>query len=138
MHRGACVPSGIGLKIPAMRALKILGAIVAGAVVWIVIIGAVAGSGDDRQECDGREERDRWINTRRGEFRGRSPRQAGLRALGSCSEKILDTRLDCDGDSVVSDSPYLRRALEMGFTTYVCERMGSSERVEFTLGNIVR
>lgn len=109
--------------------------------VGIVAIVAIVATTSKHEECTGREERDRWIDTPSTEYRGSSPRQVGLRPLGTCHDEISSVQLSCDFDkvrSIESDSPYLRRARELGFTTYVCERIGSGERTEYPIERILR
>jgi hypothetical protein len=123
------------------RVLKI-GAYTLGIAAFVAIIACSKREDKPSADCDGREaERDHWIDTQITDLRDATPRQLGFRALGSCSEKITSVQLSCDLDnvrSIESDSPYLRRALDLGFKIYVCEKMGSTSRVEYNLADIVR
>lgn len=71
---------------------------------------------------------------------GFSPYAKGFRAVGLCNTKIANKMFDCSAATVrniLGENPILRRALELGFVAYVCEKVGSEERTEYPLARIV-
>jgi len=93
--------------------------------------------------CDDRAgERQRWFTASRDEYDGRKPSD-GFRVLGSCSDKLVDRQLSCEGTELrrrLGDSPLLRDALELGFKTYVCETANSHAEIvsiEYPLANVL-
>src|SRR5262245_57881922 len=72
------------------------------------------------ESCDNRVgERQRWFTASHTEYDGQKPSDS-FRVLGNCSDKIVDRQLSCEGKElrrVVSDSPLLRDAFQLGFKT---------------------
>lgn len=91
--------------------------------------------------CDSRAEevREQWLRTATSEFDDASPYASGFRGEGACMTSLVSKALSCDEQTVLATengSPFLRRALERGFTTYVCIRANDGTRVEYPLRRV--
>lgn len=63
--------------------------------------------------------------------------QLGYRAVGECSEKLLERQISCGAATLraIEDSPFLRDAYYVGFVTYVCE--SANGREEFPMRDVI-
>lgn len=141
--------------IPIYRQLMSLGKMILVAVGGVVALFfaaiGIATCGKDTDpdrggrtqttQCDasGVKSREDWIdapNRLREDMA--TPTGLGFRIDGPCADILRDRQLDCAKDAIAGvDSPYLREALTYGFTTYQCELVGSNERVNYPLRDIV-
>jgi hypothetical protein len=123
---------GVGLGLGTVI-LGVLGAFVLVMFVGFKIIDCRRTNeyGGGGVACDkaGPRLREEWINAPN-KLRDdmASPAKLGFSAEGQCLEKIRERQLSCEDNSVIgNDSPYLREALERGFTMYVCETVGGRD-----------
>jgi hypothetical protein len=89
-------------------------------------------------DCDGGiSARRSWFVTAPSD--GRAPKDEGFEVIGKCLVKLLHREFSCEESSVRkinSDNPYMKEALALGFTTYVCESPSGSQ-VEYAIQRIL-
>lgn len=121
---------------PERPRLKFRYLLISGALFALLAI--LAGRREPDPPCDGQAQARRtWFTTKPSD--GNTPEHEGYRLLGECDTKLLHVELACDESSVRrvnADNPYLKEALALGFTTYVCE-LPSGSRVEHPTQRIV-
>jgi hypothetical protein len=128
----------------------ILGVIGGVALLFILAIKVCGGSKDPEREargsaptCDerGPQSREEWLNTKEKKFDDASPYASGFRVAGSCNEKLESRNLKCDRATVFGeehDSPFVKAAAAIGFTTYVCVDISNNDkRTEFPIAEIL-
>ncbi len=114
-----------------------------GVAIGLGVVGSLTGSKEQASDeaCDGDATRAAWITARDAQdLDGFSPHTKGFRVRGRCNTTISDKMLDCSLDSargVHGDGSILRRAMTLGFTTYACELVGSSEVTEYPIASVV-
>jgi hypothetical protein len=105
--------------------------------VGLAVCVAVA-SHKEPTHCDaGTAARSAWLTTAPSD--GGSPKNEGYRIIGECDTKLLHREFSCEESSVHrtnADNPYMKEALALGFTTYVCETPDGS-RVEYPIQRIL-
>jgi hypothetical protein len=105
------------------------------AVCFAVVPGkeqAADSSCDDRGAA-----RRAWFATTPSD--GRAPRDEGYDIVGKCDVELLHREFSCEESSVRrinSDNPYMKEALALGFTTYICESPNDS-RVNYPIQRIL-
>lgn len=117
-----------------MKRATILAALMAGCGTALTACKRSEACGPDA------ERRERWLQTpNRAYDQGRAvaPHDQGYRTAGACSTIIEERELDCANQSG-ADSPQLRDALALGFTTHRCIELPSERAVDRQLASVIR